>query len=429
VALSTAVGSITQPGGTGSQSYNVGFTPKALLLQCVARTANGGGSANAAYSYGWATDRGGTPVQRFFFFGSQDNIGTAQTLCGSGAADIIKMTDGATTTVDLEVAFVEFTADSFTLDWQNLHTTASILIQYCAIGGDDVEDALAGTFSIANAATMDVTVTAGFGQPSLIFFGLSWNGADPPVSANGADTCFGWGVKAAGVNGRCIRWGSTDAATTQASQQGIFNNRSLNLGDSGAIDTAFQMSGSAAWPTDGFEITRNNGTAVFAIPYLAIKLSTDVTVTDGEATAATVLNGTNTLTSSGTPKLAIVANTRQTTANAVDSTSTNAMMFGIGVVDGSGNEWYAGAYDDDAQASASVTGTYQTDAKGIQTWLPSTNALDGEADIAVSGSDFVATWTDQAPSAFLYEWVTLGEAAAAATSFPPVRPASSLYSR
>ena len=414
MALNVETGTIVQPGTTGQQTYNLpaGFDPKVLILQCVARTANGGGSANAVYSFGVATDRGGVASQRYVMFASEDNIGTSDVYVGSGSADVVKLTTGLDATVDLEVAFVEFQSGAFVLDWQNLHTTASVEVYYTVIGGDGVEDALVGTFNTpAGTGVQDVTVASGFGQPDLVLFPVSWNGSDPPVTGNG-DTCIGFGVKQASANGRCIRWGSNDAATTQASHQGIFNNRALHLGDAAAAEWAFELTADSAWPTDGFRtnfITKVGG-GNWPVDFLAIRFSADVTVTHGEAAAATVLNGTNTLASSGTPKLALLLNTRQTAANAVDTTSTNAAAFGIGMVDGAGNERYAGAYDDDAQGTASVTGTYQTNAKGVQTWLPSTNALDGEADVAPSGSDFVATWTDQAPSAFLYEWVTLGEA-------------------
>lgn len=411
------VGTATRPGATGSQTYSTTEQVKALQLFFVHRAGNGGGSAHAVWAMGMATDRGGTAAQRFVSFASEDNIGSADVYVGAGSADVIKLADGTTATVDTEIAFVEFGATGFTLDWQNLPTTVSSEVYYIAWCGPDVEDALVSQLT-SGTGTQDVTVVAGFGQPQLVFFPVSWNGVDPPAAGNG-DTGFGFAVKQASGNGRAIRWGSQDNATTQASNQAIYNNRCVAVGDNGAVEWGFQLAAEAGWPTDGFEITWSNTLAGFPVPYLALRFSANVTLNHGETAMPTAggLPVVQTLTTTDTPAFAMILHARTATANTVDTTSTNVASWGVGMIDGAGNERFVGGYDDDAQATASVTGTAQTNAKALQTWLPSSDTLDGEADGVVS-TQFELSWTDLPPSAFLYEWLTLGLNTGAAPAAP-----------
>jgi hypothetical protein len=416
VALESKVDSFVP--SSGSQTINPGFQPKVLICWTNGRTAAGAGSDHARFSYGHATDRGGTAVQYHWCFASEDNIGTADVYDGSGTASLLKLTNGTTATVVFDMVFTEFVAGGFTVNV----STATLLpvVNYIALGGTGVEDALAGqTNWVTNTGAHDVTVAAGFGQPHLVFFPMSWHGASTPATQDGIEN-IGFGVKSASANGRCWRIASQDAATTQATAQTIRNNR-VCIGGAGTIsniDTDWQLSADSAWPTDGFEVNRLTGVdSGWPFYWLAIRFSTDVTVTAGEGTARTT-TGTSSLTSSGTPKLALLLTTMQTAANSMDSTGTECMYAGIGAVDGSGSERFAAFSDDDAQATASVCGTYQSTSKALQYYAPSSNAVDAEADGAVSGSNFELNFTDAAASAWVYEWVTLGEASAAPGVIP-----------
>jgi hypothetical protein len=214
---------------------------------------------------------------------------------------------------------------------------------------------------------------------------------------------------------------SDDGSASGSVSQSIYNNRAM-VGGGTTVENRhqFQVSAESGWPTNGFEITYNAQLdGAFSEPYLAIQFSSNVTVTDGQATAPTS-NGTNqTLTCADTPKLALVMHSRQTTANTADQSSANAALWGFGVTDGDGNERWLGISEDDG-ADPTVCGTYMTDSKGMQFWLPSTNALDGEADIVVNGSDFQAQFADAPPSAFVYDWLTIGVLEATPTGIPDV---------
>jgi hypothetical protein len=431
VALNVQVGSIVCPAaGSTTITLAAGFDPKAIICTTVGRTATGGGGGHMVYSHGWATYRGSSVQQCWFGWASEDAAATADSYPGQGNDALGKLTNGTTATIALNFSLSSMSSTSVVISWTTRITNA--IVNYVVLGGTDVEDALAASYQSQNTpATQDVDVSAATGgsgwtgQPSLVLFGQTWNGTATFATAD-ANASLGFGVKQGTANGRAFSAGSDDGAATQATVQGIWNNRVMHDGDLPQTVTdgqhyAIQLSADSAWPANGFEVTYNEQTALFA-PwpqyYLALKLSANVTVTHGESAASTVLNGTNTLTSAGTPKLAFLFNVRTATANTVDSTSTDAAMFGVGFTDGSGNERWCGGWDDDAQGAAAICGTAQIDTKGIQYWVPSTDTKDADADVTVSGSNFVATWADQAPSAFLYEWFTLGETTAAAAEIP-----------
>ena len=421
MALDVKVGQFTPI--SGSQTIDPGFEPKVLLLWTSGRTAVGSGSAHAVFSYGHATYRGAAAVQYHLCFASEDAIGTADVYDGGGTGSILKLTNGTTATVVFNMTFTSFGAGGFTVNV----ATATLLpiVNYIAIGGSDLEDALAGTTNWAanGAGTQSVTVAAGFGQPSLVFFPQSWNGSGTPAAQNGVEA-LGWGVKSGSANGRGVRLGSTHAATTQATGQIVCNSRAVDISDpgvsGGTLGWQYGVGADSGWPTDGFTANKiNAGTNYTPFPFywLALRFSANVTVTTSE-TAARTTTGLTTLTSANTPKLAFILGTMQTTANTLDITGATCAEMQIGAVDGAGNKASAGFYDDDAQATSSVCGTWQSSTMSYRTVTTSTDATESEAAGQVNGSNFELNFTDAAASAWLYEWFTLGVAAAAAAEVP-----------
>jgi hypothetical protein len=402
---------ITSPGSTGQVTYggpsatvDIGIEdsdlPMLIGLYCVNRSGSGGGSAHARIAYGLATDRGGTISQVYVSFASEDAIGTADGYWGSGTADILKNTDGTTSTVDYEVSAVSFQTGSFTLDWQNL--PASSMDVYGFVLTDSlVADALVGDVSSpASTGVVDETLPSGFGHPDLILTVLSWNGVDPPASSLAGDSWMGFGVRSSSANGRGIRFGSNDGATTQATTQAIFNNRALHLGNNGGSTWSWQVNPESGWPTDGFETNWLNASGSgFPSYYAAIKLATDCVVTHGGTSMpSTVSDVTFTGTADLVPVFTQAFFTRQLidNINTVDSSSTTCMMAGFGIADGDEVQRSMGWSDDDAQGTSSVCGTYQDAANFIEGWNSSNNTQDSEATITVAanGEDFTVSFSD-----------------------------------
>ena len=411
MSLNVKTGTIVQPGSTGNQTYTLdsGFDPKALIIMCVGRAdGDTGGSANSTLCIGYATDRGGTAAQHYAANCSADNVGTSVVHPISGTSKIVALTNGANTTLDLEVSFVEFQSNGFVLNWTNLSAITDVRLSYVVIGGSDVLDAHAGSISSpASPGGVSTTITAGFGQPDLLFFLQSWHGTDAPA-ANNNDMWWGYGTKEYTGGGRGARWGSATAAATQATNQGTFNNRAHHSGAIGGGTWVFSLDAPGGWPVDGFSTTWASASgAGFPAYYMALRFSSSVVVDSGEVDMSTDAFTQTFLASADKPRLALAMHCRTVASNSVDSTSGDASVLGMGAVDGDGNQWWMAASDDDGQAVASVCGTYQTALAMIGNADPSGSFADGEGVATVAADEFIIDWSTPTSNAFLMEWLTL----------------------
>lgn len=420
MALNIQVGHVTQPGATGNQDTTLpaDFDPKALILIAVPAAADGV-VAHSSFCLGFATYRGAAVQQVYTSVFAEDNVATSDTYDSMSNDGVVKLSDGAGA-IDLEIDFVSFTTGAgskFTLNWVNLHTTASVRVFYMVLGGSDLQDAQAHNFTLTTGAgALDVALGSGFGHPNVVFFSRIANDITGSF-VNQGNVGIGFGILAG--DNRSIWYGSADNAATEASFQRVDSDSALVAGAGGSIETDFVLAAEGGFPTDGYEITKSTVSFAETTIGLALKLSSNVTVTAGQGTARTSTGDTDLAVGTSTPKGLVLLHTRQTAADSTDSTSADAAHLGIGFVDGAGNERWAGTWDDDAQAAASVASSAQVNGKALQIYTPSTDVLDGEADGSVVGSNFRLTTGDAFSAAFIYEWIAFGEVAgAAATSYP-----------
>jgi hypothetical protein len=415
MALNIVVGNVTVPGATGNFDITLpaDTDPKAIVMTAVPATADGV-VAHCSMSTGFGTYRGASVQQNFRSIFCEDNAATSDTY-RRGNTDAILLLMDAAGAIDMEVDLVSMTTGAgskVTLNATNLHTTASVRLFYMVFGGSDVTDAQAHTGSpAAGTGARDISLGASFGHPTVVLFDTSLSPDDTALH-NNADFGFGWGVLAGATRGAAFS--SLDASATEASSQAIYNAR-MEAFSGTTVEQAWTLAAEAGWPTDGYEITATDWDFTGdTLHGLALKFSANVTVTQGQGTARTTTGDTDLAVGTSTPKGLILANVRTATDSTIDSTSTDAAFIGVGLVDGSGNERWVGAWDDDGQAANAVASSAQVDDKAIRYYLPSTDALDAEADCTVSGSNFRLTWGDAAPSAFLYNWIAFGDVAVAA---------------
>lgn len=414
MALQIEVGHFTQPGGTGDQTVNLvdsSLTPVAIILWCTP-VASAGIVAHASMCLSFGTRRGGATQQVYIMGFAEDNIGTADTYRDMGTDRIISLCD-ATGVTDAAATLVSFGAGQFTVNWNNLHTTASITVSYMVFGGDDVLDAEAhGLSYTAATGAEDMALGSGFGHPDVVFFARTARTFAGNEDAEAAFS-FGWGVRSGSNNGRGIHWTSDDAATTEAVLQRINNNIALQSGAAATIESAWTLAAESGWPTDGYEI--NKTVASFAENFigLAIRFSSDVVITTGEVAAQTTNGTTRTLTSSDTPRGCLLAHVRTATANTSDTTSADCGLVGVGAIDDANHEQWRGMWDDDGQGTASVASSAWTDTKAYRSYTPNNDTLIGEADGAVNGSNFELSFNDGDSIASLIEYIAFSEIVAA----------------
>lgn len=425
MALNIVVGDIAVPGSTGNFDLTLpsNTDPKAIILTAVPAAADGV-VAHASKSVGFGTYRGSTVQQVFSSLFCEDNQATSDTYRRGTTTALAVLMDG-TGAIDLEIRLDSMTTGSgskVTLNAVNLHTTASVRLFYTVFGGSDVEDAQAHTGTPTNGSgAFDVALSSGFGHPTVVFMSTTLQ-PDDANSHGDVNLSFGWGVTGGATRGS--GFSSLDASATEASSQRIDNARIQGFNGT-TVEMDWVIAAESGYPTDGYEITKTTW-SFFGDVYhgLALRLSTNVTVAAGEGAARTTTGTTNLTVGTSTPKGLILAHTRQATAASLDSTSADAALLGIGMVDGSGNERWVGAWDDDAQATASVASSAACDDKALRWYDPSTDTLDAEADCTVSGSDFVLNFGDAAPTAFLYEWIAFGEVGGGSQNISPGHVAS-----
>ena len=424
------MGTLTQPGSTGTQTITCpsGSNPKAILMWAVG-TASDTVAAHELLGVGFAAniDPFGTSME-YNSFSAEDAVGTQDSYVESTNTSTLVLHNGTTGAIDLEIDVTTWNTGDVTIDWINLFTTASIRVHYLIFGGSDVTLARTGNFSVETTdADQDVTIESGFGKPELVFFANIDNSGVGLLSAGS----ISFGFAKQGEAGRCISHTAEDGNTNAVVSQSIWNNQCIVCLDDGGgtmdarggLDTTVSN-----WPTDGFNINWNSTPSYAArIAYLAIRTSATITTGEGSAPTSGGLPVNQDLNHGSVPKCALVINARTATANTVDTTSTDCGMIGIGGGDGT-NEMWCGVMNDDALGTMDANRASSV-SKSIKFYSAATPAVTSEADGSITGNNFRLAWNDIDATAFLYEWLTLGDGSAAAPTslLAAPRPAIARY--
>ena len=425
MALNVDVGTITQPGSIGTQKTTLAndFDLKALILYTSGLASDGTATAGD-HCIGAATDRGGTASQWYHGTHIQDGNVSMQVGRWNNTTDIIKLNLRTDTSaiVDCEIAFVEFTTEAgssnnnaFTVNWQDLHTTASIKVGYIALGGSDITDALCGSFTgNGTTSTQDVTVTAGFGQPDLLLF------CGPGVHALGegsGDALFhmAFAKSATARRATSVILDDANAVTTLQFWQGDKAIRGTFVGepDDGIAD----LSAKASWPTDGFQLTWSD-LSDNPWNYLALKGTFQSAVGSNSCPTAGSPPVNQDNDAGFVPKLGMVWGGNLPTSASVDTTHADLGQIYVGAYDGT-DEWCMGFTGDDA-ALTSRGDSEMDQTKVMRMYTPATPTLDASADGAFSGNNFRLVWDDVGSAAREYNWLAIGDAAAAVTDVPEI---------
>ncbi|OGD31419.1 hypothetical protein A3C91_04765 [Candidatus Azambacteria bacterium RIFCSPHIGHO2_02_FULL_52_12] len=164
-ATSIKEGTFVKNTATGNQAVTgVGFQPKAIIFFWT-RQAVAGFSAFRSNGVGFAT---GVANQRAVAVAENDNAATSNSGRYRSEANTILMLSSGTPVLGARAAFVSFDADGFTVNWA-VNEARSDIIHYLAIGGADITNATASTFTLATGTGNQAVNTVGF-QPSFVMF-------------------------------------------------------------------------------------------------------------------------------------------------------------------------------------------------------------------------------------------------------------------
>lgn len=360
MALSIKVGTIAEPATTGTQAYTgVGFEPKALIVWSDGKRATDGTSAGARLTFGAATP--GVSVENAVGIESIDALGTSNTNRYHDTAAVIRVLADAVAGDSAVAKLSAVGSDGFTLNWTNVHDSGTArLYHYLAIGGDDLTNALASTFT-ASSSTGNQSVTAvGFTPDMVLLFGCAQTtagGAIHAIFCLGAFTATEqWSTSFDDEDNQ----GITDAERTQRTDRCYMQRFN---------GSAFQQAAFVSMDTDGFTINWSTASARI-IGYLALK--------GGQYKLGAVSQKTSTGTQGYTGvgfeptglMLASFCNVSTATAQAharmaigaaSSSTSRGAAWFGS--VDAQGDSIADSAIDSDAIITMQTEGTPTEDAR------------------------------------------------------------------
>lgn len=442
MSLNVAKGTITAPGSTGVQTYNLAsnFDPKIVILWMTFQTADGTAAANGHFTMGFGTKDGGSIQQQhmhLFALGGQS--AAEQTVHGQGNSAILKGANANSTTIDFEVDLndiVTGSSSSFKLDWVNLPGTASLLVHYLVLGGDStvISAARAGSFATtAGASTNDVTVAASWGQPDgVMFLAVPWTDNDDTAMAT-ADAALSFGVALSDSVRRTSHIHYEDGSATMALASWQKEKALVTTGAGVTADAEMDLSAKASWPTDGFQVSWSDtpGFAYAQIGYLAWKGTMTAALGNSSVPTST---GNQTLTGTGgsTARGALMWSTMVAASGSIVTAATGLGGFAVGATDGT-NEGAAATSELDGDA-ASQTGNTFTQTKAMRMIISVTGGaaptVKAEADSSLSGADVVLNWTTVDASVSRdYNWVVFGEPGAAATSLVWQPAPSSLFNR
>jgi hypothetical protein len=256
-------GTFTKATATGSQVITgVGFQPKAVIFWWTRQTSYSE-SAGILVGYGFATNDGGNCGVAF---ASDDGAGTSNTGRRRSTTYSIIILSNGDPTRSAQASVTSFDTDGFTLNWQTNEARADI-IQYIALGGVDLTNAKASSFTLTTATgTQDVT-GVGF-QPDFAMFLWTF------TEATGTDTQHaevGLGFAVSSTKRGAVVADSEDGRSTMDTWQQQRTDSCILLLDptSGAQDAIVDFSQFLA---DGFRLSKTDSPAAATpIFYLALK--------------------------------------------------------------------------------------------------------------------------------------------------------------
>jgi hypothetical protein len=259
MAVRTYKGVLTKRSGTGTQSVTgVGFTPKAVIFWWVNQTAHGLVNTGARVSFGF--DDGTNAVGTAHHSG--DGLATTDSSRAFNSTNSLLLYD-ADQTVDSIGRIQSMDADGFTLNWTTAAGSANVLIQYLAIGGDEIS-AFAGSFTSRSGTGSQSVTGVGFRPQGLLFLEALW------ASGSGVNDSFGTAMLGAATsNGEWVVMADTQDNSNPANTYRETRSTACILKNpsSGNVHVAALTSLDA----DGFTVNWTANAIQGSVPYLAIR--------------------------------------------------------------------------------------------------------------------------------------------------------------
>ena len=370
---------------TGSQIVTgTGFLPKAVIFWWTRQTSYGE-SVGIRVGYGFATHDGGAYQNCGVAFASDDGAASSNTGRRRSATYSIIILSNGDPTRSAQASVTSFNNDGFTVDWQTNENRADI-IQYIALGGPDLTNAKANSFSLtATSGTQDVT-GVGFRPDFAVFL---WTFTEA-TGTNTPHAEIGLGFAASSTRRGAIVADSEDGKNNMDTWQQQRADSCILLLDptSGGQDAIVDFNQFLA---DGFRVSKSNAPADDTpIFYLALKGG----YYDVGSFNSPTSTGIQDVTGVGfQPKLVMLATQGRSAATAIGSTSELSLGAATSATE-RGTTWF-----EDPDSLADSDNEMETSNSQIIRWRDriSSNVftLRGSADFVSALSDgFRVNWSN-----------------------------------
>lgn len=342
MSLLTKVGSFVKNTATGSQSVTgVGFQPKAIIFWTTGTTA--GSDVWTVFSRAGVGFTAGSSNSYSVCGGSQNNVMPSK--CDRRIkAKAIMVSYGDNTLFD-EADLTSFDGDGFTLNWTTQLMASPIVVNYLALGGTDLTNAIVLNWTSPTTATTKSVTGAGF-KPDIVFHLAAGADTVMPTAANTSSIAFGV------MNKHGQQWANhiqqTNNVTPTATDRLQQTDACLVYGDE--AESTREQAAFASMDADGFTLGFSTIIGASAYQRISLCLKGPSSKISSFRRVTSTISLTETIARLGfTPKAVLTTNVRSDPM----STVTTHAAWGIGATDGT-NHRAAALVDVEASNPSSV---------------------------------------------------------------------------
>jgi hypothetical protein len=246
-----------------SQSITgIGFKPKAVIFFWTAQTSTGN-NPEVAVGYGFTT---GPLNERAIAMAADDDDTTGDAVRRQSQSNAIIILDPDGTEFRAAAELTSFDADGFTINWTTNESVATI-IHYIAIGGSDLTNALASSFTITTGAGTQSITGVGFRPDFLMFISMDTTTMDSTL-LDTAKASIGFASSPTEEAGIGVALSPTGIAISDTFVRQRTDNAIVELTDAGAEDTLADLQ---SFDSDGFTINKSSSSDATVFHYLALK--------------------------------------------------------------------------------------------------------------------------------------------------------------
>src|SRR5574341_1114652 len=362
-------------GAPASQSITgVGFQPEAVIFFWTRQTS-AGTLAGIHSGYGFAT---GSSNERAIAIASDDNANTSVTGMRQSQTKCIIILSAGTPTLGAEAELTSFDSDGFTINWTTNEAEADI-IHYIAIGGTELTNSLASSFTATAGAGSQSVTGVGFQPDFIMFLSIDSTTMDSNLAIGKANIGFAKSSTARGAVGVLLEdaQGTSDTYVRQRNDRAITELADTNGGED-------MLSDFTSFDTDGFTIN-NSAADATTVHYLALKGGRYMVGSFGKSTGGAPVS--QSVTGVGFKPTGLILTSKDLATN-TGAVAEGRISFGASDGTTEGATWF---HDKDNLATVDANQRTSTDKIAVHA---SQTTLNAEADLTSFDSDgFTLNWT------------------------------------